>query len=257
MPQVSRRKRLSASLPIWPDDYARLVLPEVDSTNAEAMRRADTLSGPTWILGLRQTAGRGRRGRDWSDPPGNFAATLAVRLPDDPAKLALRSFVAALALYDALTGLTRLAAPFALKWPNDVLLNGGKLSGILLENAGRGVLALGIGVNLRSHPPSHPDAGFAPVSLRDETGISVLPEEFLNHLAPAYAVWEQRLVTYGFDPIRTAFLARVARLGETLLARTQHDQIQGVFETIDDSGALILKTKTGRVAIPAADIFFP
>ncbi len=257
MLQGWRRKRLSNNLPAWPDGYARLVLPEVDSTNAEAMRRAAELSGPTWILGLRQTAGRGRRGRDWSDPPGNFSATLAVRLPDEPASLALRSFVAALALYDALTDLTRLESPFALKWPNDVLLNGGKLSGILLEGVGQGVLALGIGVNLRSHPPVQQGAGFAPVSLRAETGISVLPEEFLNRLAPAYALWEDRLVTYGFEPIRTAFLARVARLGEPLVARTLSDQVHGVFETIDESGALVLNTASGRVAVPAADIFFP
>jgi len=237
--------------------YERLVLPEVDSTNAEAQRLAPSLTAPTWILGLRQTAGRGRRGRAWADPLGNFSATLAIRLTDPPARLALRSFVAALALHEALCTLTGLDSVFALKWPNDVLLNGGKLSGILLETAGQGVLALGIGVNLRASPPADPEAAFSPVNLRTETGLDVTPETLLNHLAPAYATWETRLTTYGFEPIRSAFLARVARLGEPIIARTQHDELHGVFETIDDTGALVLKTAQSRVTVPAADIFFP
>lgn len=242
--------------PLWPAGYGRLILDEVDSTNAEALRRAPGLAGPLWILARRQTAGRGRRGRDWSDPPGNFAATLAVRLPDPPARLALRSFVAALALHDALEGLTGLGPALALKWPNDLLLNGGKLSGILLESAGQGVLALGIGVNLRHAPPPAPDAAHPPVALRSETGFDIAPEVLLAHLAVAYAEWENRLVTWGFGPLRTAFLARAARLGGTLTARTLAESVTGTFETIDDTGALVLSTPQGRRTIPAADIYF-
>lgn len=242
--------------PLWPAGYGRLILPEVDSTNAEALRRAPDQGGPLWILARRQTAGRGRRGRDWSDPPGNFAATLAVRLPDPPARLALRSFVAALALHDALEGLTGLGPALALKWPNDLLLNGGKLSGILLESAGQGVLALGIGVNLRHAPPPAPEAAHPPVALRAETGFDITPEVLLAHLAVAYAEWEHRLTTWGFGPLRTAFLARAARLGGTLTARTLAETVTGTFETIDDTGALVLATAQGRRTIPAADIYF-
>ena len=180
----SRRRPLSAEAG-WPGAYDRVVLSEVDRTNAEALRRLPDLRGPCWILALRQTAGRGRRGRAWADPAGNFSATLALRLDEPPARLALRSFIAALALHEALVGLTGLPQAFALKWPNDLLLNGGKLSGILLESAGGGQLALGIGVNLRSAPPAEPGAAFAPVSLRGETGLSVTPEALLDALAPA------------------------------------------------------------------------
>lgn len=233
------------------------MLAETDSTMLEAQRRLSGLKGPTWILALRQTAGRGRRGRAWTDPAGNFAATLIQRLDEPPARLALRSFVAALALHEALSDLTHLPGALVLKWPNDVLLNGGKLSGILLESLGQGALALGIGVNLRAAPPAEPGAAFAPVSLRHETGIDLAPERLLAHLAPAFERWEHRLTTYGFEPVRHAFLARVARLGQPLIARTQRDEVQGMFETIDDTGALVLRTAQGRVAIPAADIFFP
>lgn len=220
------------------------------------MRRAPVLAGPVWILARRQTAGRGRRGRDWADPPGNFAASLALRLPEPPARLALRSFVAGLALHDALEGLTGLGPALALKWPNDLLLNGGKLSGILLESGGEGLLVLGVGVNLRHAPPADPAAAHPPVALRPETGFDIAPELLLTRLAAAYAEWERRLATHGFAPLRTAFLARAARLGQPITARTLTETHIGTFETIDETGALILATPQGRRAIPAADIYF-
>ncbi len=241
----------------WPAGYGRVVLPEIDSTNAEALRRAPGLVEPTWILAQRQTAGRGRRGRGWTDPTGNFAATLALRLDEAPQHLALRSFVAALALHEALAALTAIPEALAIKWPNDVLLNGGKVSGILLETGAAGILAIGIGVNLRQAPPPDTEARFPPVSLRAETGHDITPETLLDALAPAFAAWEQRLRTYGFAPIRDAFLARAARLGDTITARTMTETLEGRFETIDETGALVLVTSAGRRAIPAADVFFP
>jgi BirA family biotin operon repressor/biotin-[acetyl-CoA-carboxylase] ligase len=236
---------------------ARVVLAEVDSTMAEAQRRLTSLAAPTWILAHRQTAGRGRRGRGWSDPGGNFAATLVMRTDEDPGRLALRSFVAALALRDALIALGVPETALALKWPNDVLLNGGKLSGILLESPGAGVLAIGIGVNLANAPTAEPGAAFAPVSLAAETGLAVAPETLLDHLAPAFARWDNRLRDFGFSPVKAAFLRHAARLGQPLVARTHHAEHTGTFETLDDDGALVLRTAQGRLTIPAADIFFP
>jgi len=233
------------------------VLEEVDSTNAEALRLAPSLDGPCWILARRQTAGRGRLGRRWHDPAGNFAATLALPLDEPPARMALRSFVAALALHDALEAVTGLNGAFQLKWPNDVLLNGGKLSGVLLEAGADQTLIVGIGVNLRSAPPPDPDAHFPPVALRVETGFDIAPEALLDHLAPAFAGWEDCLRLDGFAPVREAFLARAARLGERIRARTPAVTHEGRFETIDAHGALILLTPQGRESIPAADVFFP
>jgi len=246
----------------WPDGVGRIVLDAVDSTNAEAARVARFLTEPTWIMAHAQTAARGRRGREWAMPPGNFAATLLMRPAGLPPEVALRSFVAALALYDTCVALSGQAAKFALKWPNDVLLNGGKLAGILLESAGRpgGVshLAVGIGVNLVAAPdPGDLEPGaMAPVSLLGETGVEVVPEDFLAALAPAFARWEAILATDGFAPVRTAWLARAARLGERLVARTGSASYDGRFETIDDRGALVLATADGRKVIAAADVFF-
>ena len=176
--------------------------------------------------------------------------------------IALRSFAAALALREACIAVTGMPNVFALKWPNDVLLNGGKLAGILLESAGAGKsashLAVGIGVNLIAVPDaSQLESGAAPpVSLLHETGHRVTPEAFLNYLAPAYARWENALTTIGFAPLRAEWLAHAARLGETITARTGIATHVGRFETIDESGALVLNTLTGRMAISAADVFF-
>ncbi|MFY0597322.1 MAG: biotin--[acetyl-CoA-carboxylase] ligase [Cognatishimia sp.] len=247
----------------WPIGYGRRVLAEVDSTNAEAARIARTLAGPEWILGLRQTSGRGRRGRDWRSQDGNFAATLVMQPNEAPDVIALRSFVASLALFDAFVAVTARPQAFSLKWPNDVLLNGGKVAGILLESAGfaGGLpthIAIGIGVNL-AHAPDAAQletTATRPVSLLSECGARVTPEEFLDVLAPAYAAWEHQFVTYGFEPIRTAWIARAARIGEVITARTMREEFVGTFDTVDKSGNLVLKTAQGPVSIPAADIFF-
>lgn len=247
----------------WPEGYGRRVLTEVDSTNAEAARIAPELRGPEWILGLRQTQGRGRRGRPWADPVGNFAATLVLQPGEAPERVALRSFIASLALYDAFAEAAGTETPFALKWPNDVLLNGGKVAGILLETAGMvggavNHVAIGIGVNLKHAPAiGEVEAGATrPVSLLSETGTEITPEAFLDLLAEAFARYETQFRTYGFEPIRSAWLARAARLGEVITARTSREETTGVFETVDSSGNLVLNTAEGRVAIPAAEIYF-
>jgi BirA family biotin operon repressor/biotin-[acetyl-CoA-carboxylase] ligase len=195
-------------------------------------------------------------------PPGNFYGTLILHPVEPAATVALRSFAAALALRDAFVALTDMPAAFQLKWPNDVLLNGGKVAGILLESqqSGAGVahLAIGIGVNLAHAPtPAHVEPGATtPVSLQGETGLKVSPEAFLDHLAPAYARWEATLTTKGFAPLRTEWLAHAARLGEQIRARTGNLTREGRFETIDGSGSLILTQPEGQVAISAAEVFF-
>jgi BirA family biotin operon repressor/biotin-[acetyl-CoA-carboxylase] ligase len=248
--------------PAWPDGVGRLIFGAIDSTNAEGLRLAPTLTGPAWLLAEEQTAGRGRRARPWASPKGNFHGTLVLAPREAADQVALRSFAAALALRDAFVALTGEPAAFKLKWPNDVLLNGGKVAGILLESVavGAGVahLAIGVGVNLIAAPDAsllEPGALRA-VTLLQETGLRVSPEAFLDELAPAYAKWEALFVGEGFAPLRAAWLSHAARLGEVIRARTGTQSREGRFETVDGSGALILGTAQGRVAIPAAEVFF-
>jgi BirA family transcriptional regulator, biotin operon repressor / biotin---[acetyl-CoA-carboxylase] ligase len=243
----------------WPDGVGRVVLEACESTNSEAIRRAPGLDAPCWILAYRQTGGRGRRGRVWHDPEGNFAASLVMRPVGPASQSALRSFTASLALFDALVAATGQTGPFALKWPNDVLLNDGKLAGILLESVsdGRGVahLVIGFGVNLISAPAAEPGA-MRPVSLLEQTGCRIGPEAFLDLLAPAFARWEAQFQSFGFGHVRTAWLARAARRGQTVEARIADERVSGIFENIDDHGAIVLATPKGRRSIPAADIHF-
>ncbi len=185
-----------------------------------------------------------------------------MRPSGNPEQAALRSFVAALALCDACVAVSGRSDGLSLKWPNDVLLNGGKLAGILLEGTGQGRdlshLAIGIGVNLSQSPPTDAleEGAVRPVSLLSETGADVMPEDFLTELAAAFARYETQFVTYGFEPIRTAWLDRAARLGEVITAKTARSETMGTFETVDAGGNLVLNTAKGRVAIPAADVYF-
>ena len=239
----------------WPEGVGRRLYPTLPSTNTEALRLARAGEAtPLWVLALEQTAGRGRRGNDWQGARGNFSASLAMRPDGPPAQAALRSFTAALALRDALIAVCGRADIFTLKWPNDVLAKGRKIAGILLESRDD-TLCIGIGVNLAT-APQVPDAAFAPVSLRELTGMAPDPETFLAELAAAFAAREATFTTYGFAPIRTEWLAHAARLGETVTARLASRTEVGVFGTIDETGAIVLETAKGRLALPAAEIFF-
>ncbi|MDA0720435.1 MAG: biotin--[acetyl-CoA-carboxylase] ligase [Proteobacteria bacterium] len=243
----------------WPEAYGRIMLDTVDSTMAEAARRAGDIDRPTWIIAQTQTAARGRRGRVWQAPAGNLNATLIFKPDATPAEAARRSFLAANALFAALSIYVH-ADKLSLKWPNDVLLSGGKVAGILLESSGQGPfvdwLSIGVGVNLRHAPQDVADAAFAPVSLTQMGGWEVEPVDFLTTLADAYATQEAKLAQIGFARIRQDWLAHAARLGEVITARTMREDVTGTFDTIDEDGNLVLITGTGPRVISAADVYF-
>jgi len=250
--------------PGWPDGVGRRVLTETDSTMAEAARRAaDGVPGPEWTLSLSQTAARGRRGRAWAMPEGNFAASLLMRPSGNAAEAAHRSFVAALALSEAFQAIGADAGDITLKWPNDVLVQNRKIAGILLESQSDGQggvahLVVGIGVNLVAAPA--PDAleqgAVRPISFRDASGVTVIPEDFLTPLAAAFDRLERHFATFGFDPIRAAWLSQAARLGEVITARLPNEEITGTFRDVDSDGNLVLETAQGPRRIAAAQIFF-
>ncbi|MEM8555512.1 MAG: biotin--[acetyl-CoA-carboxylase] ligase [Pseudomonadota bacterium] len=246
----------------WPHGYGLLRLKETDSTNQEAARQAGSAPGPTWIVADRQTKGRGRRGRAWSSPDGALLTTLLLRPDEDPATAALRSFVTSVALADAFDSVGVPADAIGLKWPNDVLLHGCKVAGILLESSGDAGrlshLAIGIGINLTGEPDlSLVELGASPpITLAQVLGRPVDRDDMLIALAAAYAHREAQFSDYGFGPIREAWLARAARLGDVITARTLNDSHEGTFETVDPDGSLRLRTAHGHMVITAADVFF-
>jgi BirA family biotin operon repressor/biotin-[acetyl-CoA-carboxylase] ligase len=236
----------------WPSGYGQIRFDELDSTNSEARRRAEAGEmGRLWITAERQTAGRGRRGRVWDSAQENLAATLLLR-PEAPAAIIGQlSFVAALAVAEMAAHFAPGAA-ITVKWPNDVLAEGKKLSGILLESVGAS-LAIGIGVNLSSHPP---DTEFPAISLAALGATPPSPLEALDLLAAGFAGWYDIWEKSGFAPIRDAWLARAAGLGSRIRARLPGTEHVGVFEGVDEQGALLLRDADKLLVLAAGDIFF-
>lgn len=235
---------------LWPPGYHRKDYAELDSTNEEARRLAEAGEvGPVWITAARQTAGRGRRGRAWETAAGNLATTLLLR-PDAPQAVAGQlSFAAALAGAEMASHFAP-AANITVKWPNDVLAEGKKLAGLLLEG-GSGWLGVGIGVNLAHHPEnlpatSLPQLGVAPPSC----------DAALTVLAARFAHWYDAWMRDGFPILRDAWLKRASGLGAPITARLPHETRQGVFEGIDAAGALLLNEGGQVRAIAAGEVFF-
>jgi BirA family biotin operon repressor/biotin-[acetyl-CoA-carboxylase] ligase len=234
-------------------------LEEVDSTNAEARRRAEAGErGPLWITARRQTAGRGRRGRAWETGAGNLAATLLTVTGKAPGEAAQISFVAALAVADLASAFVPPAL-VSLKWPNDPLIAGRKTSGILVESGphpeGGLWLAVGIGVNLATPPVAseRPATAFA----EHMPGPPPQPLEALAQLAANFERWRGLWEALGFEPIAEAWTARAHGLGGACTARLPTETIAGIAEGLDADGALRLRTASGVVRrITAGDVFF-
>ncbi|HVI30513.1 biotin--[acetyl-CoA-carboxylase] ligase [Phenylobacterium sp.] len=232
---------------------------EIDSTNAEARRRAEAgQGGPVWITAAVQTAGRGRRGRAWSTQRGNLAATLLTTTDLPPVEAAQVSFVAALAACDLAD--TCLGAGAArLKWPNDVLVHGRKAVGILVESGarpdGRLWLAVGIGVNLAHAPQDveRPAAAFAD----HMSSPPPQPLDALEVLAARFEAWRRLWATQGFAPVARGWTDRAHGLGERCEARLPSRTLSGVAEGLDLDGALRLRLDDGSLErITAGDVFF-
>jgi BirA family biotin operon repressor/biotin-[acetyl-CoA-carboxylase] ligase len=245
--------------PIMPPGYALVAFDSLDSTMDEARRRAAAgVPSPLWIWTRRQTAGRGRRGRVWRSGEGNLLCTLLLRPGRSAAEGALLSFVSAVALGDALTPFCP-GVPLSLKWPNDLLLGGRKVAGILLESESMpegdlSWLAIGIGVNLAEHPD---DAEIPATSLAGQGLLPPAPAAMLSAVARHMAAWLGRWRAEGFAPVREAWLSRAARLGERIRVRIGTEALEGVFHGLDAEGCLMLDCADGRRRISAGDVFLP
>jgi BirA family biotin operon repressor/biotin-[acetyl-CoA-carboxylase] ligase len=228
----------------------------VDSTNAEALnlaRRGER--GPLWVTAGRQRAGRGRRGRAWISEPGNLYASLLLTDPPPARHWPELSFVAALAVHDAVAAVAaRLAPLLAIKWPNDLLLGRAKFAGVLIES-GEAALVLGVGVNCANHPA---DTEYPATDLA-AAGAPVPPATLFDALADKMrarmAQWD---AGEGFSTIRADWLARAAGLGEAVRVRLADREVAGRFEALDAAGGLVLRLPDGgAITIAAGDVFMP
>jgi BirA family transcriptional regulator, biotin operon repressor / biotin---[acetyl-CoA-carboxylase] ligase len=237
--------------------YRLLRYDSLASTNDEAKRLArDGAEEGTIVWAREQTVGRGRRGRPWQSPPGNLYATF-LRRPRCAANVAHQlGFAAALAVADTCAALLP-AARLLCKWPNDVLVNGRKVSGILLESESDGGaslawLVVGIGLNVVASPVG---TEYPATSLHEEGAAGATAETALEHLASAFLAWSDRWIADGFAPIRAAWLGRAANLDEDIRVRLPRETLTGRFVDLDAEGALLLETQEGRRRIAAGDVF--
>jgi BirA family biotin operon repressor/biotin-[acetyl-CoA-carboxylase] ligase len=226
------------------------------STNAEALARARAGErGPLWISATTQSAGRGRRGSIWVSPAGNLHATLLLTGPSPQDVAAQLSFVAALALHDAIAGCAPQAGPLLkLKWPNDVLLGGAKIAGILIEAENEPVfaVAIGLGVNCTAHPTN---AAYPATDLA-AAGALLAPDGLLAALASAMTYrlsqWQRG---EGFAGIRADWLKRAGGLGEDIHVRLPEREFSGRFQGLDDAGRLLVDGAGGVTAVTAGEVF--
>jgi BirA family biotin operon repressor/biotin-[acetyl-CoA-carboxylase] ligase len=248
--------------------YRLAAFDSIGSTNAEAMSCArDGVRGPMWFVTSEQTSGRGRRNRAWVSPRGNLASSILEVIDVSPAVAATLGFAAGLALESALRKVSVEAAlrsagsddmKFSLKWPNDVLAGRKKLAGILLEAEAvadnRLAVVVGIGTNVVAAPEGTP----TPATSLAGLGVNISAEELFGALSDGWAefrgIWDDGR---GFGEIRRLWLERAAGLGEKVAVRAGGSVVEGTFDTIDETGCLIIRKPDGeRVPVSAGDVYF-
>ncbi|WP_424631177.1 biotin--[acetyl-CoA-carboxylase] ligase [Bradyrhizobium sp. SYSU BS000235] len=246
--------------------YRFTAFDSIGSTNTEALERArGGERGPLWLVTDLQTAGRGRRQRAWVSPRGNLAATVLETMDVQPSVAATLGFAAGLALEAALQAVSLesvmrsggSAVSYRLKWPNDVLAGGEKLSGILLEaeTIGGGLaVAVGMGTNIVASPEGTPH----PATSLSTLGVNASAGDLFMALSDSWAelrgIWDNGR---GFADIRRMWLERAAGIGETVSIQSNDTIIEGTFETIDDTGCMIVVDHNGRRRpIAAGDVYF-
>lgn len=228
-------------------------VPETGSTNDDLAKLAEQGAAEgCWLRAERQTGGRGRHGRAWQSPAGNLYASTLVRLqPADPPAATL-ALVAAVALHEVVQAYAG-GVEIRIKWPNDLLAGGAKLSGILLERS-RDAVIIGFGVNLADHPR---DTVRPATSLMALVGAAADPADVLVDLAASFADWLSRWRSEGFGPVRARWLEKAHPRG-TALSTTdvRGTSLDGLFDGLDDNGALRLRLADGSThVIHAGDVF--
>lgn len=252
-----------------PSGYTHIPLDKVGSTNEEAARFLDgnAAHDHTVITAKEQVGGRGRGGRSWVSPEGNLYATLVLKPERDASEWAQLCFVISLAIAESLQTILPSKNRVQVKWPNDVLVNSKKISGVLLENIqnqnSEKFILIGFGVNCRSHPQT---ALFPATDLLEQGSrhADITPECILGHVLHRFEPLYQNWQALGLKNIRPAWLNLAKNLGEAITLRVSEflpdgGKITGTFIGVDEeSGALLLKENDGKIhRITHGDVFFP
>lgn len=226
---------------------------DVGSTNDVAFELAERGEpAPFWVVAERQLKGRGRRARHWVSEPGNLYASLLLPEPAPPDRLGTLSLVAAVALRRAILSVPRIDSAITLKWPNDILIDGAKVSGILLEaREGGALVVIGCGVNCAHHPPdtSYPatDLHSAGLVVTPETLFAVLRKE----MTEALRRWDKGAC---FSDIRTEWLASAYGMGAPAAVAALEGTVRGVARSIDMDGRLVMDVAGREMVIAAGDL---
>lgn len=241
-------------------DISHFAFDAIGSTNDEAFKLAQERGlAQFFVTAKTQSRGRGRRGRTWVSEIGNLYVSLFLKAPASPECCAELSFVAAVALYEAISDCTHeRSSSCSLKWPNDILWNGSKIAGLLLEareQSNEMNVVVGMGVNCSHHPNDTP----YPASNFKSEGIDLTADQLFDVLKPRLIqnvdLWN---AGRGFETIRTKWLKHACGIGQEITVRLDNEEISGQFRDINTRGQLILSLsdKTERI-ITAGDVFFP
>lgn len=241
------------------NDYHLLSFDSLDSTNEEAKRLARSGgSHGAVIWAKKQSEGKGRLGRTWLSSEGNLFVSMLLQPEKQMAELGQLSFVASIAVLDAIAPMLADKSELKTKWPNDVLLSERKLGGILLESfrtdgCDKSWVVVGVGINIDSFPPR---TEFPAICLKDAgvelVSAKIILSRFIHHFIERYDQWNSK----GFAPIRKDWLAQAWHLKEHIIARLPDSEIEGIFEGIDENGSLTIKLDNGKKqTIHAGDVY--
>ena len=237
------------------------IFESLDSSNCKAKKLALTGHPEIWILALNQTKGRGRRGKIWHSSQNNFTASYLFYPRVSDSTLPMFSYVAGLALYESVNELGLGENHLCLKWPNDLLLNGKKIGGVLIESVSgvknsEKALVVGFGLNLVSCPPLselEQDA-YSATFLNGSSVINPSVKDFLKILMPAFSCWSNVFLKQGFKTICDEFLKRTFPIGKEIQVKTVNRIIFGKFSGIKNDGSLILESSTEVIHVTAGDV---
>lgn len=235
--------------------FSHVRLESAGSTNDEIRRLALSGAAADFLVvsAIEQSAGRGRRGRAWVSPRGNLHFSVLVRI-SALAGAAQLGFAAAVALVDALSSLVP-GPTFTAKWPNDILMDGRKVAGMLLEPVEQDWLIVGIGINVAAAPP--PDSVLYPVAALAHAGFEGSDLDVLAVFCGAFAPWVESWRQKGFAPLRTAWTERARGIGAPVVVRLEAETLTGTFTGLDEEGALLLDAGSSVRRIMAGDVYFP